>query len=67
MLKKGAPAAAARTCDSVGANETLCTLAKANCTWVSAVEEARLEFDYELERWLPIFAIVVVAIGMMAS
>ena len=61
-LKRGSPAGDARICDVAGANETLCHLAHANCTWVSAAEEAHLELAYELEVWLPVAALVLVVL-----
>lgn len=61
-LKSGGTAADAHRCDTAGANETLCHLANATCTWVSAADEARLERDYELELWLPIAGIVLVVL-----
>lgn len=59
----GVPAADTRICEAAGANQTLCNLVgNATCVWVSAEKQARLEFDYELERWVPILAIVLVVV-----
>ena len=61
-LKRGVPASDARICDVAGANETLCHLLHANCTWLSPAEEAHLQLAYDLEVWLPVVALVLVVL-----
>ena len=58
-LTSGEPAADAPVCEAAGANQTLCLLANATCVWITAAERDRAEVNYELERWLPIAAILL--------